>query len=135
MSARDEKHARLRHVNDLIFTISKYGRRFFYCDKFDREAGMSISEHGHIYFHDDYTGKAIYVAYRHHWSGFSHGGTLKELVKAMAHYIRTGDQLSIGWIGPERRNITDGNIWGYAPDEMEKCRTEAMRNPAIKAAA
>jgi len=134
MAIREEKFERLRHINELIRTISKYGRRFFYYDKCDRTASMSIAPSGHIYFWDDYTDQAVYVAYRYRWSGFSHGGTLKELVKAMAHYIRTGDKLDIDWIGPDRRNITDGNIWGYAPEEMEKCRAEAMLNPAIKVA-
>lgn len=135
MAVREEKFERLHHINELIRTISKYGRRFFYYDKFDRTASMLIDRSGHIYFRDDYTDKLIYVAYRYRWNGFSHGGTLKELVKAMAHYIRTGDKLDIGWIGPERMRITDGNIWGYAPDEMEKCRAEAMRNPAIEVVA
>jgi hypothetical protein len=132
MSRRKEKFERLVHINQLIWTISKFGRRFFYYDKMDRTASMSISDAGHIYFHDDYTDKPIYVAYRYRWHEFSHGGTLKELVKAMAHYIRTGDKLSLDWIGPDRRNITDGNIWGYAPEDMAKCRAEAALNPAIE---
>jgi hypothetical protein len=125
-----KKTDRLAHVNDLIKTISDYGRRFFYNKERDRVARMLIGPKGHLYFQDDYTGKAIYVAYQGRWSGFSHGGTLKTLVEALANYVRTGQQLSIGWIGPER--FDDSNIWGYAEDEMAKCRAAALTNPAIK---
>lgn len=130
MKRYSEKHQRLLHVNALVETISKYGRRFFYCEKKQRIAEFSLAPSGHIYFNDDYTGESIYVAYQGRWRGFSHGGTMKDLVKAMAEYIRTGKQLSIGWIGPER--FDDSNIWGYAQDEIAKCRAEALTNPAIK---
>ena len=134
MNRHEEKHARLAHVNDLIRTISKYGRRFFYYKDKDRVAEMLISSSGHLYFLDDYTCELVYVAYSGRWRGFSHGGTLRGLIEALANYVRTGEQLSIGWIGPERLRITDGNIWGYDPDEMAKCRAEAVLNPAIKVA-
>lgn len=126
------KQQRLDEVNRLIKIISTYGRRFFYCQSKDRVAHMSLGPRGHIYFHDDYTGKAIYTAYRHRWSGFSHGGTMRDLVCALSEYIRSGKQLSMHWIGPERHNLTDGNIWGYAADQMELCRAEAMKTSVIK---
>ncbi len=134
MKRYEEKFQRMLHANALIETISKYGRRFFYFDKKDRVAHFSLAPSGHIYFWDDYTGKDIYTAYSGRWNGFSHGGTLRSLVEAMSHYIRTGKPLDIGWIGPERMRITDGNIWGYSQDEMAKCRAEALLNPAIKPA-
>lgn len=127
-----QKAQRLEHVNDLIKTISDHGRRFFYNEKHDRVACMLIAQQGHLYFQDDYTGKAVYVAYSGRWSGFSHGGTLRQLVERLAAYVRTGDQLSIDWIGPERMRVSDGNIWGYSPDEMAKCRAKALTNPAVK---
>lgn len=127
-----QKVKRLEHVNALIETISLYGRRFFCHKESTRVAQMRISTKGHIYFLDDYTQKLVYVAYEGHWRGFSHGGTLKELVRRMADYVRTGDRIEIDWIGPERMRITDGNIWGYAEDEMAKCRAEALLNPAVQ---
>lgn len=127
-----QKAERLEHVNALIKTISTYGRRFFYNKQHDRIAQMIIMPRGQIYFIDDYTNQPIYVAYEGRWRGFSHGGTLQGLVGRLAIYIRTGTQLNLSWIGPERLNITDGNIWGYAADEMEKCRAEALLNPAVK---
>lgn len=130
MSASAKKAERVEHANALIKTISDHGRRFFYNEKHDRVAHMSIGPRGHIYFHDDYTGKAIYTSYPYHWDGFSHGGTLRDLVCQLAEYVRIGAQINIFWIGPER--LMGGNIWGYAPDEMEKCRAEALKSPVIK---
>lgn len=125
-----QKAERLGHVNALIKTISDHGRRFFYNKTNDRVARMLIVPTGHIYYVDDYSGKAIYVAYQGHWRGFSHGGTLKQLVQSFADYVRTGDQLSINWIGPQR--FDDSNIWGYAEEAMNKCRAEALTNPMVK---
>lgn len=128
-----EKAERLAHVNALIKTISDHGRRFFYNERNNRVAEMIILQRGQLYFVDDYSNKPIYVAYQGHWRGFSHGGTMKQLIGKFAYYINTGEKIGIFWIGPERLNITDGNIWGYAPDEMAKCRAEALLNPAVKA--
>lgn len=124
------KVERLAHVNDLIKTISDHGRRFFYNERNNRVARMLMGPRGHLYFQDDYTGKAIYVAYQGHWRGFSHGGTLKSLVERLAAYVRTGDCLSIDWIGPER--FDQSNIWGYAPDAIARCRAAALSNPAVR---
>jgi len=124
-----EKDERLAHANALIKTISSYGRRFFYNARHNRVAEMVIAPKGHIHFIDDYSGNAIYVAYNGHWRGWSHGGTLRDLVKRLAEYIRTGEPLSINWIGPQR--FDDSNIWGYAEEEMAKCRAEALLNQAV----
>jgi hypothetical protein len=52
------------------------------------------------------------------------------LIKTISDYVRTGEQLGIGWIWPQRFN--DSNIWGYAEDEMSKCRAEAVKSPVIR---
>lgn len=130
--SRADKLKRLEEANMLIKIISSYGRRFFYCHSTDCVAHMSIGPRGHIYFHDNYTRKAIYTAYPHRWSGFSHGGTMRDLVVALAEYVRNGAKLSMHWIGPDRRGMTDGNIWGYEAGQMELCRAEAAKTAVIK---
>lgn len=131
MSTKAEvKAARVAQVNALITVISTYGRRFFYNATHKRVAQMVMGKGGHMYFVDDYTGKAVYVAYNGHWSGFSHGGTLRDLVKRLADYVRTGEPLAMHWIGPQR--FDDSNIWGYAADELTKCRAAALGTGAIK---
>jgi hypothetical protein len=125
-----EKQQRAAHANDLVKIISDHGRRFFYNANKDRVAGFSVAPSGHIYFTDDYTGTPIYVAYQGRWRGWSHGGTLRELIRRMARYINTGKRLSLDWIGPER--FDQSNIWGYTSDEMTKCRTAALECAAIE---
>jgi hypothetical protein len=129
-ATKAQKAERLEHVNALIKIISDHGRRFFYNEQNNHVARMLIGPKGHLYFQDDYTGKAIYVAYQGRWSGFSHGGTLKALVERLAEYVRTGSCLSIDWIGPER--FDQSNIWGYSEDEIAKCRSAALVNSAVK---
>lgn len=129
---KEEKLARLEHVNALIETISKYGRRFFYNEKNNCVASMMVSKTGHIWFQDDYTRKMVYVAYTGRWRGFSHGGTLKALIERLAEYVRYGKKIEVDWIGPER--FDDSNIWGYSQEQMALCRAEALLNPIIKVA-
>jgi hypothetical protein len=125
-----QKIARLEQANALITVISTYGRRFFYDAKQNRVARIEIGKGGHLYLIDDYTGHPVYIAYNGEWSGFSHGGTLRDLVKRLAEYVRTGKQLHPHWIGPKRHS-DDSNIWGYAADEMEKCRAAALATGVI----
>lgn len=122
-----KKRARIEHANKLIKIISEHGRRFFYCKSTDRTAHFSMIN-GRVYLNDDHTGKAIHVRQDVPWKGFSHGGTLKALIEAIAHYIRTGNRLGIGWIGPER-TFTDGNIWGYPKEAIESVRMLALGLP------
>lgn len=129
-ASKEEKAIRVKHVNALIQTISKYGRRFFYNEENNCVASMMISKTGHLWFQDDYTRKLVYVAYVGRWHGFSHGGTLKQLIQRLADYVRDGKQISANWIGPER--FDDSNIWGYSQEQMALCRAEAILNPIIK---
>lgn len=55
--------------------------------------------------------------------GFSHGGTLKDLIRAFRDYICTGEQVRPGYLGPERFN--DSNIWGYDEEGMRAVREQA----------
>jgi len=119
-----DKQSRLVEANALVAAISKHGRRFFYNKEHQRIAQFEIGSGGHIFFIDDYSAKRIYVADNGRWRGFSHGGTLRNLVKAIAGYIRNGDKLSIDWIGPERFDAS--NIWGYEESAMVATRSEAL---------
>ena len=61
------------------------------------------------------------------WWGFSHGGTLKDLVKEFRDYICTGESLHLGHLGPERFN--DSNIWGLLQGRHAR-GTRAGRRPS-----
>lgn len=125
-----KRKARTEHANELINLIAAHGRRFFYCKSTGKTAHFSLIKN-RVYFNDDYTGKAIMIRQTKDWKGFSHGGTLRALIEKIAEYIRTGNQIYIGWIGPET-SFTNGNIWGYTEEEMTKTRTEALKLSIIK---
>ena len=123
------RRERLEHANTLIKLIASRGRRFFYNKTNDRTAEMWIDLNGSIWFMDDYTGKPIYTQYRGRWRGFSHGGTLRDLVVRLHDYIAYGHLLSLEIICPTRNNPEDGNIWGYPKEEAELLRQECEGLP------
>ncbi len=119
---------RLRHVNTLIEVISRHGRRFFWNDQAKRVARMEMDARGKLWWVDDYQGKRICIekmgGYEHDWRGFSHGGTLKDLVQMMRNYVKTGYQIHSGYIAV--------SYWGYPEDAAEACRAEAKMLPIIR---
>ena len=112
--------------------LGSHGRRFFYSTKYDLYGSFSIDERGCLRYRDDYTGKAIKVVLGGKWRGFSHGGTCKGIVEALAHYIRTGDPINPGHFGPWPDWMCSGDVWGYGND-MEKVRAAALSSPAVRA--
>ncbi len=129
------KQQRAEQVNQAIRIIADHGRRFFFSASHQRYASMEVDERGRVWFVDDYSGKRIYThrtPWGGRWRGFTHGGTLRGLVEEFREYIRTGKQLHPGYLGPERERITDGNIWGYAPEDMQKVRALAGALPVFR---
>jgi hypothetical protein len=134
------KQQRVEHVNLAIRIIADHGRRFFYCPTSNRYASMEVDQRGKVWFVDDYTGKRIFThetVWGSRWRGFSHGGTLRALVECFRDYIRTGQPLSPFYLGPERNNLSNGNIWGYEPEAMLAVRDLAgalpvFRQPAVE---
>lgn len=132
-STTAQKHQRVEQVNQAIRIIADHGRRFFFNARNNAYASMHIDKHGKIWFVDDYTGKAILTQktqWGGRWKGFSHGGTLKSLVEAFRDYIRTGEPLHPGWLGPER--FDDSNMWGYDEAGMKAVREQAGVLPVFR---
>lgn len=127
------KQQRADLVNKVVQVIASHGLRFF-CDKESgRVARVEVDERGKVWWIDDYTGKRVYThraGFSSRWKGFSHGGTLRSLVEAFRDYICTGRPLHPGYLGPEG-SWTDGNIWGYPPEDMQRVREEAGALPVF----
>ena len=126
------KRQRAEQVNQLIRIIADNGRRFFYSQTVNRYASMEVDQRGKVWFIDDYSGKRIFThetVWGGKWRGFSHGGTLKDLVKKFRDYICTGEPLHPGYLGPERFN--DSNIWGYDEEGMRAVREQAGALPVF----
>lgn len=133
----DAKQERLNHANQLIQIIAAHGRRFFFSETTGRTAEMLIDKRGRVWFLDEYSGKLIFThktTWTNKWRGFTHGGTLRCFVEMIRDYIVKGEQIHPFYLGPERRNLTDGNIWGYAEEAMNAVRTEASKLQIIKPA-
>ncbi|VVQ01475.1 hypothetical protein PS938_02521 [Pseudomonas fluorescens] len=127
------KRKRCEHVNQAMRIIADHGRRFFYSQAVNRYASMEIDARGKVWFIDDYSGKRIFThetVWGGRWRGFSHGGTLKDLIKEFRDYICTGKQLHPGYLGPER--FDDSNIWGYDQEDMRAVREQAGALPVFR---
>ncbi|SER37697.1 MULTISPECIES: hypothetical protein [Pseudomonas] len=131
------KQQRLEQANEFIKVVGSHGRRFFYNKTHDRYARLELDARGRVWFIDDYSGKRVYThetTFTSKWRGFTHGGTLKDLVKALREYVVHGKPLHPGYVAPER-SWSEGNIWGYGPEEARKVRQEAYKIPMFKQAA
>lgn len=78
-----------------------------------------------MWFLDDYTRKRIYTHYKGRWRGFTHGGTIKQLIESLRDYITRGELLPAGIFGPWPDWYCGGDLWGY-DSAMETVRTKAM---------
>jgi hypothetical protein len=135
MKALAAKKARVAEVNQVIGIIASHGRRFFFSQSSQRYASMEVDERGKVWFIDDYSGKRIYThptTWGSKWRGFTHGGTLRALVEAFRDYICTGKPLDPFYLGPERNNLSLGNIWGYEPEAMLAVREQACALPVFQ---
>lgn len=128
-----EKQQRAEHCNQAIRVIADHGRRFFFNKGMQRYASIEVDGRGRIWWVDDYSSARIYLlpsGFENRWRGFSHGGTLRNLVEQFRDYIRTGKPLPRWVLGPER-SWSDGNIWGYPPEEMKIVREMAGTLPCF----
>lgn len=128
------KAERLEHANQLIQVIAKHGRRFFFSDSTGKTAQLLVDRRGRVWFLDEYSGKLIFThetTWTNKWRGFTHGGTLRGIVKMMRDYIIKGTPIHPYYIGMERRNVYDGNIWGYSDEAIKAVREEAALLPII----
>jgi hypothetical protein len=117
---------RLLCVNALVTVIAVHGRRFFSWD--DLVDFMEMDVRGRLWWNQRWNGKRLYL----HGPGptilrrgFSHGGTLRELVLCLREYVLTGKRIWRGGLGPWKHHPdADGGLWGYG-EEMQVVRVVA----------
>lgn len=115
---------RLEAANAFIKAISDCGRRFFYNKDSGDVAYLELGKRGHVFFIDDYTKKRVYTHYKYRWSGFTHGGTLRGLIKSLREFVKRGHLLNADYFQPEYPNGFR-NPWGYG-DDILKVRQAAI---------
>ena len=124
-----DKQARIVHANQLIQAIASHGRKFFRSSK-GEVAEFELDAHGKVWYRDDYSRAMIPLGVHCRWKGFTHGGTLRDLVERMWCYIESGVTIDRVCIGFDR---ADGsNIWGYKVEDMQACRLECYALPIIE---
>lgn len=105
---------RLKAANEFIRVIATCGRKFFNHDGFI--ASLELSEHGRVFFIDEYTKKRIYTHRKYrNWRGFTAGGTMKNLIESLRDFIKTGHKLNLRYFNSDMGNGFR-NPWGYGED-------------------
>ncbi|GIU39132.1 hypothetical protein TUM4637_40820 [Shewanella hafniensis] len=121
---------RVKNANELIKVISEHGRKFF--EHKGVIATLELDKRGRVWLVDEYSKARVYTHYSGKWSGFHHGGTLRDLVCAMRDYITNGTLIPLDWIAPTRCNPENGDIWGYGKEAAAAVRAAAAQLPIIK---
>lgn len=135
-----ERKRRVEVANQAIGIISSHGRKFFSLAAEGRTVAenrisrFELRDNGRLWFIDKYSQKPIYVMWRRgHWRSFSEGGTLRDLVCAMADWIvGRKDTFPLNHFGPWSEWVCQGDLWGYGV-EMETVRSEIKALLAVSA--
>lgn len=121
---------RCEYANRLIQVISSYGRCLFYSKKNDQVAYLTYDHR--VYLHDEGSGQKIEVRAGCPWPGFSHNGTIRDLVEQLRNYVMRAQRLDPVYIGIDKLH-GGGNVWGYAEDQIRLCRQAAAGLPVMGA--
>lgn len=117
---------RLTSVNEFIRIIGSCGRQFFRNDLHESFASMEVDARGKVWFIDDYTTQRIYTHYEGRWRGFSHGGTLRDLVQVFREHIKRGGQIHSQYF-QTRAWMSGGHPWGYPKEDLLRLESEGRR--------
>jgi len=128
---RTTKQERVLQANKAIEIIASHGRKFFSLAAEGRTVAenrisrFELHDNGRLWFIDKWSQKPIYVMWRRgQWRHFSEGGTLRDLVCALADWIvGRKETLPMGYFGPWPEWVCGGDLWGYGK-EMQTVREE-----------
>jgi len=123
---------RIQHANDVILSISRYGRHFFRCSRTGAVAHFVLDDRNRLRFVDEASRRAVLIVKGGEWRGFTNGGTMRALVEDLAEYIKTGRQIR-NHFGPWPEWVCGGDLWGYGDDCAANVRAEVRINPAFAA--
>lgn len=122
----DTQTQRLSAVNEFIRVISSCGRGFFQDRSSEFVAEMQLDERGRVWFVDDYTKAKIYTHYNGRWKQFSHGGTLRDLIRVFREHIKKGTQIHHRYF--QASQLSGGqHPWAYPEDALARLQAEGVR--------
>lgn len=125
--SRPEKQARVELVNQFVAFVASHGRRFFRDKETGRLAEIRLDDRGRAWWLDEYTQKSVYLHSKGRWRGFTHGGTLRDLVTGLRDFVCFGTPLKPSQLGPWPEWYSNADPWGYGLDDMKRVRNEAAR--------
>ncbi len=124
----DERRERLHKANEFIGIIGSHGRRFFYNEKTNHLATIHV-KNGGLYLTDEKSGEHVYLHTSWLGRGFSHGGTLNQLIVAIKDFIVHDFKIHIDNFAPEC------NRWGYGEEALSAVASAALHlgisDPAV----
>lgn len=120
----EARQARLEKANELLVVIATHGRRFFHHN--GTTARLELDERGRVWFIDHYSKRRIYTHRPWLRRGFSSGGTMNALIRALRDFIMGRGTAGLrGAFGPWPEWVCGGDLWGYG-DDSERVRTAAF---------
>ena len=88
---------RIIAANKFLRVVANCGRCFFRNKGAGHYAYLALNGRSNIvWLFDDYTGARINVIREGPWEGFSHGGTLKSLVRSIGSFVLNGKICATG---------------------------------------
>ena len=116
---KQAKQDRLAVANRILRTIGNHGRLFFsnYSDGASagepkRYAEFFVAPSGRLKYRDrGRLAKEVDIAHHGRWAGFTHGGTLRQVVEHLRDYIIHG----------RGGTVLVQEYWGYGESEREAC--------------
>lgn len=97
-------------ANRFIGAISANGRKYFRYE--DRTAYIERSATGHLFYHNEWNQKRIYVSRYGPYKGFHHGGTLHSVIAGLVEFIKTGQRM--------KASFFDAKHWAYEEAAMNQ---------------
>jgi hypothetical protein len=124
---RAQREIRCEEANKVIMAIAQHGRRCFFDKNTGRIARLYVDSRCRIWYVDEYTGACVYTHQMGNWRGFTGGGTLLRLVKALKGYIMTGVPIAPTYFGPWPLDV-----WSYGLDEMQQVWMKVFQTLAVR---
>ena len=108
MEGYSEIEIRVVCANRFIGAISVNGRKYFSYE--GRTGWIERSDSGHLFYHNEWNQKRIYISRYGPYKGFHHGGTLHSVVAGLVRFIQAGERM--------KASFFDAKHWAYGDKAM-----------------
>lgn len=115
MDNSTSKVERVAEANKVIAAIAGSGERLFSHN--GEVSKIELRANRHLVFRDAASGASFSFRYDSRWEQFSGTRTMEILLRALADYIRSGDQLPPQWFSDDwPPGVGAGGLWGCGAD-------------------